>query len=560
MTSPAQPPAAARTKTTRRVRGLLALTALLVASLAPAPALASPTQMSIMMDDDLLLYRSDGVTARALTQMKAMGVDTVRVTVLWRNVAEFARPSLRDIKRLKGKAKSYARKQRKRFDADDPKTYPHANWDRYDNLVKAATERGLRVYFNVTGPGPPWAHRTPPKRLRGLRATYKPRAGSYKQFVKAVGRRFDGTYRDENGARDVLPRVSMWSLWNEPNQGGWLSPQWKKHGSHWVPASPAIFRQLAQYGYEGLMATGHRADNDTILLGETAPMGSGRRSERASMYPKRFLRELVCIKSNGRKYTGRSAKLRSCADVGRKGGLKATGFAHHPYTKNVSPTRRHRAGDALTMANIGELGTLLDELAAKTGGLPAGLPLYMTEFGFETSPPDRFSGVPLDAQASFNTIGEFMAWQNPRIASQAQFLLADVAPRKKHTKGTKSYWSTYQSGLLASNGRAKPSAYAYALPFIAMKAAPEPTSGLPGFTMWGQLRFLPNGQKAVAQLQWKPQDDSAPWTPVGPSVAIDAFGYFTASRFAPSAVPGEWRAVWTAADASEALGSLSSKG
>ena len=539
---------------------LLAVALVTVAALAPATAHASPTQMSIMMDDDLLLYRSDSVTARALTQMKAMGVDTIRVTVLWRTVAEFARPSLRDVRRLKGKAKTRAQRQRKRFKPADPSTYPRENWDRYDNLVRAATQRGLRVYFNVTGPGPIWAQRTPPKRLRRLLATYRPKAGAYKLFVKAVGRRFDGTYRDENGARDVLPRVSMWSLWNEPNQAGWLSPQWTKRGSRWVPAAPAIFRELVQYGYEGLVATGHRADNDVVLLGETAPMGAGSRSERSAMYPKRFLRELFCVKPDGTAYTGRSARLRDCADFRRKGALKASGYAHHPYTKNLAPTQRHRGRDALTMANVSELGTLLDEIAAKTGRLPAALPLYMTEFGFETSPPDRFSGVPLADQARFNTLGEYMAWKDPRIAAQAQFLLADVAPRKKHTKGTKSYWSTYQSGLLNRRGQAKPAAYAYALPFLAAKAAPDPATGLPAYNLWGQLRFLPNATADVAYIQWRPRDAATGWVTVGEPVAIDQLGYFTATRVAPSATPGQWRAAWTNADGTEGLGSLVSTG
>ncbi len=530
------------------------------AALVPAAAQASPKQMSIMMDDDLLLYRSDAVTARALTQMKAMGVDTVRITVLWRNVAEFARPSLRDVKRLKGKAKSRAHRQRRRFKAANPSTYPRENWDRYDNVVKAATARGLRVYLNITGPGPIWAQRTPPKRLRRLLGTYKPKSGAYKQFVTAVGRRFDGTYRDENGARDTLPRVSMWSLWNEPNQAGWLSPQWEKHGKHWVPAAPAIFRELVQRGYEGLVKTGHRADNDTILLAETAPQGSGHRSERSAMYPKRFLREVFCVKPNGKRYSGRSAEVRDCSDFRRKGPLKASGYAHHPYTKNVSPTKRHRAADALTMANIGELGTLLDSLAAKTGYLPSGLPLYMTEFGFETNPPDRYSGVSPTAQADFNMLGEYLAWKSPRISSQAQFLLADVGPRKKHRKGSKSYWSTYQSGLLTGSGKAKPSAYAYTLPFLAFKRAPDPATGLPAFDFWGQLRFLPNGTVSSALVQWRPLDNTAPWATIGAPVAIDALGYFSASRVAPSAKPGEWRALWQAPAGGEHLSSLGSRG
>ena len=523
---------------------LLAVVLTIAALSAPAAAQASPTQMSIMMDDDLLLYRSDSVTARALAQMKTMGVDTVRVTVLWRNVAEGARPSLREIRKLKGRARSRATRQRKRFEADDPRTYPRRNWDRYDNLVKAAKQRGLRVYFNVTGPGPSWAHRTPPRRLRRIRASYKPRAGAYKLFVKAVGRRFDGTYRDENGARDVLPRVSMWSLWNEPNQAGRLSPQWERRGSRWIPAAPAIFRQLAQLGYEGLVATGHRADNDVVLLGETAPLGAGGRSERSAMYPKRFLRELMCVKSNGKPYGGRSARLRRCAQFRRNGALQATGYAHHPYTKNLAPTQRHRGRDALTMANVSELATLLDELARTTGNLPAGMPLYLTEFGFETSPPDRHSGVALADQANFNTIGEHMAWANPRVAAQSQFLLADVGPLKKHKKGSKAYWSTYQSGLFGLDGRAKPAAYAYALPFLATSAGAA-ASGLPAFALWGQLRFLSNGAADVVEIQWRAQGGAAAWTTVGPAVAIDPLGYFTASRAAPSAAPGEWRALWT---------------
>ena len=543
------------------MRRRLTVAALMTASLlAPAAAHASPTQMSIMMDDNLLLYRSDSITARALTQMKAMGVDTVRITVLWRTVAEFARPRLQDIRKLKGKARQRAVRQRHRFDADDPRTYPRGNWDRYDNLVKAATQRGLRVYFNVTGPGPIWAQRTPPKRLRRLLASYKPKVGAFKQFVKAVGRRFDGTYRDENGTRGVLPRVSMWSLWNEPNQAAWLSPQWERRNGRWMPAAPAIFRALVQQGYEGLVATGHRADNDVVLLGETAPLGSSRRSERSSMYPKRFLRELMCVRSNGEPYGGRSAQLRKCSDFRKKGPLQASGYAHHPYTKKLAPTQRHRAADALTMANAGELGTLLDALAAKTGNLPPGLALYMTEFGYETSPPDRHAGVPPIAQARFNTLGEYAAWANPRIAAQSQFLLADVAPLSKHRRGSKAYWSTYQSGLITQRGQLKLSAYAYVMPFLASKIAPDAATGLPAVNVWGQLRFLPNGTADVARIQWRPRDGSVEWATVGDPVAVDTLGYYTATRVAPSAAPGQWRALWSAPGGGDALASLVTDG
>ena len=326
----------------------IVLALVLGALLVPATAQASPSQMSIMMDDDLLVYRNDATAARALTQMKSLGVDTVRVTVLWETVAENARFLKADIAKLRGeeytRARKAARRQNARFKPANPSTYPIRNWDRYDNLVRAATERGIRVYFNVTGPGPKWAHAKKPKGSTASQRTFKPKAREFKLFVTAVGKRFDGTYRDENGSRSALPRVSMWSLWNEPNQGGWLSPQWENGR----PASPAIFRKLYQQGYAGLVATGHRADNDIILLGETAPLGSDAKTGKSPMRPKQFIRELF----NG--------------DLGN--GLPATGFAHHPYTKNVSPTVRDPHPDSVTMANISELGTLLDEMSARTGG------------------------------------------------------------------------------------------------------------------------------------------------------------------------------------------------
>ena len=529
------------------------------AVLAPA-AQASQNQMSIMMDDDLLVYRNDSVAARSLTQMKALGVDTVRVTVLWKVVAESAYPTRGELKKLKGRAKERAQRQRRRFKATDPRTYPTQNWDRYDNLVKAATERGIRVYFNLTGPGPTWGTTTPPKKLRSLLGTYKPKAKEFKRFVMAVGRRFDGTYRDENGSKGVLPRVSFWSLWNEPNQAGWLSPQWERKGGELVPASPALFRKLHQAGYQGLVATGHRTDNDTILLGETAPLGNNKRTEKAPMRPKQFLRELFCIQEDGTAYEGSAADRRSCGDLDR-GGLQANGYAHHPYTKNVSPLVRDPHPDSLTMANIAELGSLLDEMASKTGRVGTNLPLYMTEYGFETNPPDPFSGISYDLQAKYNTLGDYLAYLNPRIASQAQFLLLDVPPVRSKPRTSKSYWFTYQSGLYTQRGQPKPAAYAYQMPFVVTPAATNPETGTPTAHLWGQLRFIATGQASSVQIQWKPKDNSTGWLTVGDPVPTDATrGFFEANRTAPFALPGDWRAVWLLADGSIGVASAGSDG
>ena len=61
---------------------LVVLSVMLFAMAAPAVARASSSQISVMMDDDLLLYRTDAIRDNTLRQMKILGADAVRVTVL----------------------------------------------------------------------------------------------------------------------------------------------------------------------------------------------------------------------------------------------------------------------------------------------------------------------------------------------------------------------------------------------------------------------------------------------------------------------------------------------
>src|SRR4051794_27320996 len=194
---------------TRRLLPLLAAAAALLGA-GPAHARPDGAQLSVMMDDDNLVYRSPKTSDKTLDTMAQLGVDTVRVTVLWKVVADHAQSTK-------------ARKRRfKRLGADNPKAYPAGNWDRYDHLVRSAGARGMGVYFDLTGPGPAWCCAKPPKSERENAATWMPSARQFKLFVRAIGKRYSGKYRDENfrGKDKLLPRVTMWALWNEPNQGG----------------------------------------------------------------------------------------------------------------------------------------------------------------------------------------------------------------------------------------------------------------------------------------------------------------------------------------------------
>src|SRR3954454_15021566 len=458
-------------------RRLLAAGLAALALALPAAAQASENQISIMQDDDALVYGGDAKRDATLARMKALGVDAVRVTVLWKNV---------------GSQVSAA--QARRRDMRKPRSYGVRIWNQYDNLVRSAQALGIQVYLPVTGRAPPWAQPAGPRKERPVvRDAWRPSATKFGWFVQALGTRYSGTYRDEDTGRGVLPRVAFWGLWNEPNQAGWLSPQWEVSRAlrRNTPSAPIQYRKLFYAGRKSLDRTGH--GGDLILLGETAPLASSKQGRRSPLRPKKFLRELLCVTATGRALTGRGAGARGCSDFEKFGPLKASGYGHHPYTKDLPPTKADRSKDAITMANINDLPTLLDRFA-RTKRIPPGLPVALTEFGYETNPPDTFSGQTLDHQAEYLNLGDYEAFVNPRIISQTQFTLDDYPPVKGARPGTKPYWFTYQAGLYFVNGQPKPSAGAYTLPFLAVPVQVQ-------LGVWVQLRFRLNGITDQVRLE-----------------------------------------------------------
>ncbi len=379
-------------------RAAVVVTVVLMLVAAPA-ALASRTQLSVMEDDHLLLYSGDATREAALDQMQRLGVTTVHALVIWRRLAPQPGSSTRPA-----------------FDAADPAAY--AGWEPYDGLVEGALARGIKVLLTPTGPMPDWASQC--GRGAARRWVCRPRVSDYADFVHALGTRY--------------PQVDGWSLWNEPNHRSWLVPQ---------TGAARRYRELATAGLAALTATGHGAD--LRLIGETAPGGG-----RNSTAPVDFMRELFCLDTDGRPYAGRAARTRGCA---RRPHFTVAGVSDHPYTSGAigSPSAfRGRPGDA-PIASVGRLVTLLDR-AARFGIVGRGAPVYLTEFGFQSRPPDRF-GLSLGMQAAYLNEADYVAFRNPRIASVAQYELRDD-PRV-------GVWNT---GLLFADGRPKPALRAYALP------------------------------------------------------------------------------------------------
>jgi hypothetical protein len=524
---------------------MLLLAALALAGCGGGGASSSTTTVhrglleSMFQDDQYTLYQSSAATVkRTLSTLKALGVDTVRAQVLWADLA----PDSGSPTRPPG------------FNASDPAAYPASSWAPYDRLVRLARAQGLGVNFDLTAPGPLWAMRRP--------ATYKPAASQFapsvtawKQFVTAVGRRYSGSYTPPGATGGPLPRVSDWSIWNEPNQPGWLAPQRRTVARHTVPYAPVLYRRYADAAFRALGATGHTPLTNTILIGETAPEGCLTRSAGCEypateepLPPMQFIQALYCVNADYQPLSGARASALACpqsrkAFVAANPALfQSTGYAHHPYSFYLPPATRFGASDVgfVSLANLSTLESGLDRIYSAYG-IDQEPPIYLTEYGYETKPPNPFRGVSPATQAAYLDEAEYMAWKDPRVRALSQFLLVDSAPDKAFPPGSGGYWSTFQTGLEYENGAPKPSFDAYLLPVY----IPVPTFGSGGSVLvWAMLRPAANGSRQRAAIEWRPTAANGPYRTLASVTTDDPSNVLTAHVHPPGS--GFIRIAWTA--------------
>lgn len=401
---------------TKRVAITCALLLLALALALPTTAAAAGRQLTILQDDFLVLRAGDGTRQWALDEFRALGADVVKVQMLWREVA----PSPNS-------------PRKPRVNLRDPANY---DFSRFDAFVREAVARGLRPYIAIGGQAPRWASQG----TRAQPGSSRPDPRSYRDFVHAVGLRYSGRYAG-------IPRVSIWSAWNEPNLLSWLGPQRSRSG---VPLAPTIYRRLYQAFVAGMQSSGH--SRDTLLFGELVPFGSSSRRSATRISPIEFLRETFCLDANWRPYRGAAAKARGCGRLGR---LRVSGIAYHPYVPRGGLYGRLPSRDDASIAQLGRLTSALDKLARR-GKLPPRLPIWITEYGFQTNPPDPFQ-FPISRVPSYMDESEWLAFRNPRVVSYSQYLLVDEAARKSRSALVR--WSGFQQGLRFADGREKPGVY-----------------------------------------------------------------------------------------------------
>ncbi len=462
-----------------------------------------------MFQDDQLLVDSDTATVtRTLAQLRALGVQRLRITVLWSSIAP----------------DPFSGREPAGFAPAQPAGYPAGAWAPYDRVLKLARARGIGMDFDLTAPGPRWAM------ARGAPAAaqanhYAPSAAQFGAFVQAAGRRYSGHYRPPGAARP-LPRVSFWSVWNEPNQPGWLAPQSQTRSGVTVTASARLYRRYVDAATSALADTGH--GSDTLLIGELAPEGDTHAGEAAPVPPLTFLRALYCVGAHDRTLAGPAAAAQGCPTsaaarrafaTDHPGLFHATGFAHHPYSFFLAPSRSMSDRNFVPLADLGRLEQALDAIFAAYG-VRRSLPIYLTEYGYETNPPNPFRGVSPATQAAYLDEATYLAWRDPRVHALSQFLLRDAAPDRAYRRGSVRYWSTFQTGLEYLDGRAKPALAAYALPIYLPAGGRASAASHGKVVVWAMLRAASGGSPQAAGIQWRPEHGA--WRTISVARARDA--------------------------------------
>lgn len=420
------------------LRSSLILLSLLALASAPAGASAAPGQTTLFEAPSELL--SDAQREQTLDEISALGVDTVRVLLYWNRVA----PAAQD-------------RARPAFDAADPAGY---DWGAYDRLMAATARRDMSVLVTITGPGPVWATEGRRDQLT------RPIPREFERFAEAAGRRYGG-------------QVRTWSVWNEPNHPAFLMPQYAR-GKR--PVSPGIYRRLFAAADRGLRRAGQA--RDTLLLGETAPRGTGK-----VVAPLTFLRGTLA--------------------AGRLAG--ADGYAHHAYTTTAGPSFVPRSSNDVTIGVLSRLTRELDR-QGRAGRVRRSMPIYLTEFGVQ-SEPDPYAGVSLARQAEFLAISERIAYRNPRVRLFSQYLMRDDQPR---AGAARSRYSGFESGLRTSDGIAKPAYEAFRLPLVADSRGST-------VHLWGRVRpaagpvvvtieVLDRGRRTWTRLKDDRTDRHGTWT------------------------------------------------
>jgi hypothetical protein len=253
--------------------------------------------------------------------------------------------------------------------------------------------------------------------------------------------------------------VRKWLVWNEPNQR-----------LHLRPTAPGVYvSRILNPAYAGLKAANRRA---LVGGGVTAPRGGT-----GGVSPVDWIRGM--------------GRVRAQLDA----------YAHNPYPLNPRRETPWSGGCAacstITMATLERLQT---EVARAFGAKR----IWLTEYGYQTNPPDRWLGVSHELQARYLAEAALRVYRAPRVDMLIQFLVRDEPIEAR-----------WQSGLVGTNGVVKPAYQAFMLPLAQVSRSGTRT------VLWGQVR-----PRAGAQVYRLQQFRAGRWSWVGSNSRTNGQGFF----------------------------------
>jgi hypothetical protein len=278
-----------------------------------------------------------------------------------------------------------------------------------------------------------------------------------------------------HAAAQRFPWVHRWLIWNEPNQSRFLRP-----------TMPAVYvNQILNPAYAALHASS-----------ETNLVGGGVTAPRGDVSPVAWIHGM------------------------RSAGATLDAYAHHPYP--LDPHRESPVAGGCSHCRTITMATL-GRLERATAAAWGSIPLWLTEYGYQTNPPTRRYGVSWATQARYEGEAALRVYQAPRVQMLIHFLVRDDRPRLG-----------WKSGLFTANGVWKPAAHAFPLPLAQVSRSGTQT------VLWGQVR--PHHGKRAYRLE---QLSGGRWVTVGGTASTNAAGFL---RRTVTARPGATFRVWSVAD------------
>lgn len=380
------------------------------------------------------------------------------------------------------------------FDPSNPAD-PQYNWTTIDQELRQAAERHLRVVLILDG-APAWAQPSgEPARLReDYGGAWDPSASDFAQFVHAAASRYSGHFPDPLHPGSYLPRISDWEIWNEENLPLFLV----------APHPVAEYRSLLNAAYTQLKAA---SPSNVVILGGLAPVSY---LPPVSTPPLTFAAQLMCLKRKGTSFVrAASCPQQAHFDI----------FAIHPYSPAATPTKHAYDYDNVLVGDMSKIRNVVRAADTKHTIAPRTThPIWVTEFGWFTDPPDKLVGDSYATAARYVAYSMYEMWANG-VSLVIWFGVRDVPSSAPD--------ALTGGGLDTSAGKPKPTLEAFAFPVVASVSHGR------GF-VWGHV---PVSKSVRVLVERKGQHG---WKSLA-TVATGASGVFE-YRFAASG-NGTYRAV-----------------